>query len=283
MGYPSMAVTFTQPVSATDARPLVSAPLCATYSSHLFAQALAPLGIQNQMNLDRILQSQGFGTRRYCGDLIGAGLVEVDGVVCDNPQAGFTLEGLRVTIDGEAWVCHEKAYLILNKPAGYECSQKPRHHPSVYNLLPVPLRQRDVQAVGRLDQDTTGLLLLSDDGQFIHAQTSPRKKVPKVYEVTTAEPVTPEQVAALLAGVQLDDEPTPLSAEGCEATGEHNLRLTLIQGKYHQVKRMVAATGNHVAGLHRSALGDVTLDPSLEPGDWRWLTAQELASLTRKA
>ncbi|MNX84995.1 Ribosomal small subunit pseudouridine synthase A [compost metagenome] len=136
-----------------------------------------------------------------------------------------------------------------------------------------------MQAVGRLDHDTTGLLLLTDDGQFIHAQTSPKRKVPKFYEVTTAEPVTEAQAEALRTGVKLDDEPAPIAAEGCEITGERSLRLTLIQGKYHQVKRMVAAAGNHVSGLHRSAIGRLQLDPALAPGEWRWLTAEDLAAL----
>lgn len=234
------------------------------------------------MTLDRILQSQGFGTRRYCGDLIGAGLVEVNGEPCENPRAQFDVDGLRLTVDGEEWVACTKAYLMLNKPTGYECSQRPRHHPSVYNLLPVPLRQREVQAVGRLDHDTTGLLLLTDDGQFIHAQTSPKRKVPKIYEVTTAEPVTPAQAEALCRGVQLLDEPAPIAAEACEITGERSLRLALVQGKYHQVKRMVAAAGNHVSALHRSAIGSLQLDPALAEGEWRWLTEQELAALSGK-
>lgn len=232
--------------------------------------------------LDRILQSQGFGTRRYCGDLVAAGMVEVEGELCEDPRAEFVLEGLRLTVDGEEWVCHDKAYLMLHKPTGYECSQRPLHHPSVYTLLPVPLRERGVQAVGRLDQDTTGLLLLSDDGQFIHAQTSPKRKVPKIYEVTTAEPVTEAQAAALREGVQLEDEPAPIAALACEIVGERALRLTLAEGKYHQVKRMVVAAGNHVAALHRSRIGGLALDPALAPGEWRWLTAADLAELARK-
>ncbi|MDT6960375.1 16S rRNA pseudouridine(516) synthase [Cupriavidus sp. SZY C1] len=229
--------------------------------------------------LDRILQSQGFGTRRYCGDLVEAGLVEVNGELCEDPGARFEVDGLRLTVDGEEWLACTKAYLMLHKPTGYECSQKPRHHPSVYNLLPVPLRQREVQAVGRLDHDTTGLLLLTDDGQFIHAQTSPKKQVPKVYEVATFDPVTPEQVQALRDGVQLDDEPAPIAAHACEATGERSLRLALLQGKYHQVKRMVAAAGNHVTALHRSAIGGLRLDPALAPGEWRWLTPEDMVAL----
>lgn len=232
--------------------------------------------------LDRILQSQGFGTRRYCGDLVAAGMVEVEGELCEDPRAEFVLEGLRLTVDGEEWVCHDKAYLMLHKPTGYECSQRPLHHPSVYTLLPLPLRERGVQAVGRLDQDTTGLLLLSDDGQFIHAQTSPKRKVPKIYEVTTAEPVTEAQAAALREGVQLEDEPAPIAALACEIVGECALRLTLAEGKYHQVKRMVVAAGNHVAALHRSRIGGLALDPALAPGEWRWLTAADLAELARK-
>lgn len=234
------------------------------------------------MPLHRILQAQGFGTRRYCADLVAAGLVEVEGEPCDDPDAPFIAEGLRIKVDDEPWVCHDKAYVMLHKPTGYECSQRPVHHPSVYTLLPLPLRERGVQAVGRLDQDTTGLLLLSDDGQFIHQQTSPRRKVPKVYEVTTAEPVTEAQVAALLGGVQLEDEPAPIAAVDCERTGERGMRLVLAEGKYHQVKRMVAAAGNHVAALHRSRIGGLALDPALAPGEWRWLNADDLDALTAK-
>lgn len=229
--------------------------------------------------LQRILQAEGFGTRRYCGDLVEAGLVEVEGQPCDDPGATFVHEGLQLTVDGEPWVCHEKVYVVLHKPVGYECSQRPVHHESVYSLLPAQLRERGVQAVGRLDQDTTGLLLLSDDGQFIHAQTSPRRKVPKVYEVTTAEPATEAQAQALRTGVQLEDEPGPLAAVACEITGERALRLVLSEGKYHQVKRMVAAAGNHVAALHRSRIGGLELDADLEPGEWKWLSAQELEAL----
>jgi len=148
------------------------------------------------------------------------------------------------------------------------------------------LRQRGggaaagVQAVGRLDQDTTGLLLLSDDGQFIHRLTSPRHHVPKVYEITLKHPMKPAQVQRLLDGVVLDDDPKPVRAEACELVDELHLRLTLTQGKYHQVKRMVAAVGNRVEGLHRSTFGDLVLTDDLPPGQWRWLTENERAGLT---
>ena len=177
---------------------------------------------------------------------------------------------------------------MLHKPAGYECSQKPSTYPSIYTLLPAPIRQRGggaaagVQAVGRLDQDTTGLLLLSDDGKLIHRMSSPRHHVPKVYEVTAKHPVDDKQVSKLLAGVVLDDDPRPVRAASCFQSGERQLSLTLTEGKYHQVKRMIAAVGNRVedvGGLHRSRVGDLVLPAELQAGEWRWLTASDLASI----
>ena len=128
-----------------------------------------------------------------------------------------------------------------------------------------------VQAVGRLDQDTTGLLLLTDDGQFIHRMSSPRHHVPKVYEVGLKHAVEERQLEALLEGVVLDDDPRPVRAAACERAGERQLRLTLTEGKYHQVKRMIAAVGNRVEALHRSRIGALALPADLLPGQWRWL------------
>jgi 16S rRNA pseudouridine516 synthase len=136
-----------------------------------------------------------------------------------------------------------------------------------------------VQPVGRLDQDTTGLLLLSDDGAFLHRMTSPKHHVPKVYEVTTKHPIDARQVARLLEGVVLDDDPKPVRAAACEAMDECTLRLTLTEGKYHQVKRMLAAVGNRVEGLHRSRIGGLALPADLAPGQWRWLEPEDLDRL----
>jgi 16S rRNA pseudouridine516 synthase len=130
-----------------------------------------------------------------------------------------------------------------------------------------------------LDQDTTGMLLLTDDGQFIHRMSSPRHHVPKVYEVTVKHPLDAMQNERLLAGVVLDDDPKPVRAAACEAVGPHRLRLTLTEGKYHQVKRMVAAVGNRVEGLHRSRIGSLDLPADLAPGAWRWLNAEELVAV----
>lgn len=224
--------------------------------------------------LSQILFAQGFGERRVCDGLVLNGLVQVEGVVVDDPDAAFPEDRLNLVVDGMPWVTHVKALIMLHKPAGYECSLKPGAWPGVHNLLPVPLRRRGLQPVGRLDQDTTGLLLLTDDGPLLHKLTSPKHHVPKIYEVTCKHPVTPAMCEKLLKGVVLDDDPTPVLADAAEAIGEGetlHLRLTLLQGKYHQVKRMVAAVSNRVEGLHRSQIGRLTLPDDLAPGQWRWI------------
>ena len=239
------------------------------------------------MQLQDILYTQGFGTRRVCAGLSQQGFVTIDGVAITDPGTDLPVtDGLRFTVQGTAWEYHDKAYVLLHKPAGTECSQKPSTWPSIYTLLPSPLRLRPnkgavqgVQAIGRLDQDTTGLLLLTDDGQFIHRMGSPKHHVPKVYEVTVKHPLDDAQVQKLLAGVVLDDDPKPVRAAACEAVAPLHLRLTLTEGKYHQVKRMVAAIGNRVEALHRSQIGALVLPADLAPGQWRWLSAAEVEAL----
>jgi 16S rRNA pseudouridine516 synthase len=224
--------------------------------------------------LDQILFDQGFGARRECEGLVCTGLVSVNGEVVDDPDAVFPEDRLPLVVDGMPWVTHVKALIMLHKPAGYECSLKPGAWPGVHNLLPPALRKRGLQPVGRLDQDTTGLLLMTDDGPLLHSLTSPKKNVPKVYEVTCKHPVTDDQIKKLLAGVVLDDDPEMVQAHAAERVGGDDschLRLTLLQGKYHQVKRMVAAVSNRVEGLHRSEIGRLTLPADLLPGQWRWI------------
>jgi 16S rRNA pseudouridine516 synthase len=249
------------------------------------------------MQLQEILYSQGFGTRRVCAGLIQQGLVQVFrpesgadqaavAVLCKDASGEFAPLGLRFRVQGVDWPYCDKAYILLHKPAATECSQKPSTYPSIYTLLPSPLRTRPqkaavqgVQAVGRLDQDTTGLLLLTDDGKFIHRMSSPRHHVPKVYEVTVKHALDDSQIARLLSGVVLDDDPKPVRAAACEAVGPLHLRLTLTEGKYHQVKRMLAAVGNRVEGLHRSQIGGLALPADLAPGQWCWLGPEHLALL----
>ena len=239
------------------------------------------------MYLSDLLFSQGFGTRRICAGLVQQGLVKIDtgnGLQLIDEDLDITpTEGMSYEVQCALWQFHTKAYILLHKPAGTECSHKPSVWPSVYSLLPAPLRQRPaktglqgVQAVGRLDQDTTGMLLLSDDGQFIHRMSSPKHHMPKVYEVTTKHEITAQQVEKLLSGVVLDDSPKPVQAAACEKVSDTHLKLTLTEGKYHQVKRMLAAVGNRVEGLHRSAIGNLQLPADLAPGQWRWILPSEL-------
>ncbi len=234
----------------------------------------------SRLTLERILQSQGFGTRKWCQRLIEDGEVSIGGEVVTDTRASFETDGLEFTVYDEPWKYREHLYIALNKPADYECSRKPSHHPGVLSLLPEQFALRDVQPVGRLDHDTTGLLLMSDDGAFIHAQSSPKRHIPKVYVATTHEAVTPQLIAHLLAGVKLHDEPAPLAAVVCEKLGEHSLKIVLEQGKYHQVKRMLAAAGNHCTALRRTEIGGLKLDAlGLKEGEWCYLEGEQLALL----
>jgi 16S rRNA pseudouridine516 synthase len=218
--------------------------------------------------------------------------VSVRGVVVEDPEAAMAdLVAPELAaqpalwtfvVDGREWPYRERAVVMLNKPSGYECSLKPRHHPSVMSLLPTPLRLRGLQPIGRLDEDTTGLLLLTDDGELNHRLTSPKWHANKVYHVSCKHELADDVTARLLAGVVLDDDPQAVRALAVEPLrGESGpaMRLTIGEGRYHQVKRMVAAVGNRVEALHRLQMGTLELEPSLEPGQWRWLTPQEEAAL----
>ncbi|WP_206953675.1 pseudouridine synthase [Trinickia acidisoli] len=231
------------------------------------------------MDLESILFRQGFGSRRQCRALIEQGRVAVAGSVCKNADAAFALDDLTFDVDGTAWRYREHAYVMLNKPAGYECSREPQHHLSVFGLLPAQLAARGVQCVGRLDEDTTGLLLLSDDGQFVHAYTSPKRKVPKTYWATTRHALDERQLTALSDGVLLHGEKAPIAAAAVRMRDEKLLEITVNEGKYHQVKRMIAAAGNRCEALHRERIGGLALPPSLTPGTWQWLDDEALQAL----
>ena len=233
------------------------------------------------ISLEKILFSQGFGTRRYCTDLVFAELVIVNGVLAQDPEERIATEGLVLNVEGQNWEFHEKAYIAFNKPSNYECSHKTTHHPSVYSLLPAPFVERGVQCVGRLDFDTTGLLLISDDGQFIHKMTTPKKNIGKVYQITTPDPVTQSQIDHLLNGVVLDDDPKPCFATACQPLSENRLAMTIVEGRYHQVNRMMAAVGNHVAKLHRVEIGAYAMPTDLAEGQWRWLYPEDLQQLSQ--
>ncbi|GAA5629671.1 ribosomal small subunit pseudouridine synthase A [Acinetobacter calcoaceticus] len=226
------------------------------------------------MLLEKILQSQGFGSRKYCQQLIKNGSVLIENQICDNPKQNINTDQLVFQVFGEEYQYREHVYIVLNKPQGYECSHQATHHKSVFSLFPEILLHRGIQCVGRLDQDTTGLLLLTDNGQFLQALTHPRKHVPKVYHVTTADPITPEQIQGLQQGVELRNEKGIYAATDIQLFSEHQLSLTIHQGVYHQVKRMLAAVGNKVEALHRHQVGLLEL-PDLPEGEWMYLSDEQ--------
>jgi 16S rRNA pseudouridine516 synthase len=234
------------------------------------------------MQIERLLQQQGFGTRKSCRDLIRRGRFSIGGEVIDDPFREVEPEGLVFRVDGQEWPWFAKAVILLNKPAGYECSRKPRHYPGIHTLLPSQFVARETQSVGRLDVDTTGLLIVTDDGQLIHALSSPRRKVEKRYRVTVRHPLDATQAAALCSGVRLNDDPVPAFAVAAEIIDAHTLLLTITEGRYHQVKRMLAAVGNRVEALCRVAVGGLDLPADLPEGGWRWLSSSDLESLWRK-
>ena len=228
------------------------------------------------LDLERILKNQGFGSRKLCRIMILNEEITVNGELCDDPDAEFALENLKFTVKGEAWEYKEKSYLMMHKPSNYECSHKTQHHPTIYSLLPFPLVERGVQCIGRLDEDTTGLILISDDGQFIHKMSSPKHKVPKIYEVTCKHPVSEANIHALLGGVKLTDEDETIAALEVKQISENVIHMTLAEGKYHQVKRMVAAIANRVESLKRIQIGSLKLPDDLKVGEWRWLNEGDI-------
>ncbi len=228
------------------------------------------------MLLEKMLQSQGFGSRKHCQQLIKNGAVTVQGEVHQDLKTQIKPEaGMSFTVYAEHYQYREKVYIALHKPQGYECSHQPLHHDSVFDLFPEPLLNRGLQCVGRLDQDTTGLLLLTDDGAFLQALTHPRKHVGKVYHVRTVDPVTDAQIQALQQGVELRNEKGLYAATEVLRLAEHRLSMTIHQGVYHQVKRMLAAVGNKVEQLHRQQVGALVLE-DLAEGEWLYLNDEQV-------
>ncbi len=248
-----------------------------------------------KVTLDKILSDQGYGTRKECVRLIRNGAIELavnpianlenpakpplDWRRAENPNEEFLQDFLWIRWDGKAFPCMSHLYLALHKTADTECSQTPTHHASVYSLLPALFRQRGIQAVGRLDADTTGLLFFTDDGSFNHFLTSPKRHVAKTYRVGVKHPITADQVARLEAGVDLRSEDEPTLPAKVQLLGETSADMILEEGRYHQVKRMFAAVGNRVESIHRIAIGPVNLEVTLEPGAWRFLSRMDLDNL----
>lgn len=227
--------------------------------------------------LDRLLAHATDLSRKQAGIEIRKQRVRVGEEIVRDP-------GQRVAADADVYWRDQllekpgKVYLMLNKPAGLICARRDDRHATVLDILPNSLARR-VHIVGRLDKDTTGLLLLSDDGAWSHRISSPRHACSKRYLATLAEPLTAAAEERFAEGISLRNDDKPTRPAGLERVGEREARVTLQEGRYHQVRRMFAALGNHVETLHREAVGGLALDPGLAPGEWRELTEAERSGL----
>jgi len=233
------------------------------------------------LRLDRLLANLGYGSRREVQRLVVMGLVTLDGVALrDSDQRIAVTPDLtaRMTVDDEPLDPPPGLVLVMNKPVGLTCSHK--EPPQVYSLLPDRWRDREpaISTVGRLDKDTSGLLLLTDDGVLLHKIISPRSHVTKRYDVTLDRPLRGDEEKIFASGeLMLESEKTPLLPAPMEVVSDKRAFVTLMEGRYHQVRRMFAAVGNHVTALHRDRMGHLDLPADLAPGEFRLLTEPELA------
>jgi len=229
------------------------------------------------VRLDQFIATSTDLSRKEAKRAIGSGRVQVDGTPCNSANTKINATAA-VTLDGCPCNLPTERYLMLHKPAGVVSATEDSEHPTALDLLPGDLAHR-LHIAGRLDLDTTGLLLLTTDGQWSHRLTSPRVQCPKTYRVTLAEPIGLEAVEKLEQGVMLRNDPKPTRPASVTIVQERLIEMTISEGRYHQVKRMLAAVGNHVEGLHRSRIGAISLDPDLSPGEFRDLTPEEIASV----
>lgn len=230
------------------------------------------------MRLDKYLaQSTGF-SRKEVKRMLHADEVQVNGEPERNPARKVNDEDL-VLLDGFPVETPRERYLMLYKPVGYVCSHDEGTHPSVLGLIELP-RADELTIAGRLDVDTTGLVLLSSDGQWCHRITSPRHKLGKVYEATLADPIDQTYIERFERGIQLNGEKGLTKPANLEILSDHIARVELFEGRYHQVKRMFAALGNRVEALHRESIGPIVLDEELFEGEWRELSQAEVVSIT---
>ncbi|MGN0933371.1 pseudouridine synthase [Falsigemmobacter intermedius] len=240
------------------------------------------------MRVDKLLSSMGYGSRKEMARMAGAGGIQLDGADLTDVSARIALTPdlpQRMEIDGQALDPLAGLVILMNKPLGMTCSHK-EEGGLVYDLLPVRWRGRDpaISTIGRLDKQTSGLLLLTDDGELLHRVISPRRQVSKTYLASLARPLSGTEAEIFASGtLMLEAETKPLAPAVLEVISPLEARLTITEGRYHQVRRMFAAVGNHVEALHRESLGALSLPQDLAPGSWKLLTAAEIAQIFEPA
>ncbi|MBI2262705.1 MAG: pseudouridine synthase [Caulobacterales bacterium] len=234
--------------------------------------------------VDRLLGSMGYGSRTEMARLGKAGGIVLDGAELTDVSKRIAVTPdlpSRMEIDGQPLDPPPGLVLMLHKPLGMTCSHK-EDGALVYDVLPDRWRRRDpaISTIGRLDKQTTGLLLLTDDGDLLHRVISPKRHVAKVYRATLARPLAGTEAELFAAGgLVLEGEDKPLAPAALEVLSPVEARLTVTEGRYHMVRRMFAAVGNHVEALHRERVGGLGLPDDLAPGEWRLLTPDEIDSL----
>jgi len=226
------------------------------------------------MRLDKYIADQLGTTRSIAKQAIRVGRVKIDNELVTKAQTKVA-EGAVVTFDGRVIEAPRDLYIMLHKPDGYLCASSDGMHAVVNDLLPPHMH--DLHAAGRLDLDTTGLVLLTNDGQWSHRIAHPKRQCVKRYHVVLARPHEPSYIKQFNEGILLRSEETPTLPAALTLKGEFEAIVEISEGRYHQVKRMFAAVGNHVTELHRLAIGELTLDPELAEGDYRELTDEEIA------
>lgn len=231
--------------------------------------------------LDKFLCSQSNLTRSEAGRAIRSGRVTVDGAVCRQAAQKINPDTQTVAVDGKAVGYAEYVYWMLNKPAGILCVSRDPKAPTVVDLLPPDARRKGLFPAGRLDKDTHGMVLITDDGDFAHRMLSPRHHIPKTYHARLDKPMPPDTPQRFAAGITLGDgeECKPAQVRLLEEGEAPLVEIVLVEGKYHQIKRMFAAVGCHVDWLKRVKMGDLPLDESLAEGECRLLTAEEKDSI----
>ena len=227
--------------------------------------------------IDKIIASQGKYSRSEVRKLAAKGKIYVDGILVKDPGTKADPENSRISIEGEAVSVKKNIYLVLNKPAGYVSATEDKNQAVVLELVPEEFSGRELFPMGRLDKDTTGLMVITDDGVMAHNILSPKKHVKKVYEVELDIKATDEMVRRFSEGIELSDG--VCKAADMEITGENSARVTLSEGRYHQIKRMFGCCGAKVTKLHRVSIGDLKLPADLMPGECRELTENELCLL----